>query len=72
MDPHGQLWAAAWAVTVSALYYGPKNHNKKTGVLVFVFSFLNPAAEIVLNMLFITLLTPHNRQKRRTRKERTK
>ena len=43
---------------------------------VFVcFVFLNPAAVIMLNMLFNTLLkiTPHNRQKRkRRRKERTK
>ena len=41
---------------------------------VFVFFFLNPATEIMLNMLFNTLLkiTPHNTQKRRTRKERTK
>ena len=42
---------------------------------VFVFFFLNPAAEIMLSMLFNTLLkiTPHNTQKRRGRKnERTK
>ena len=40
--------------------------------IIFTQTGLNPAAEIVLNMLFITLLTPHNMQKRRTRKERTK
>ena len=41
---------------------------------VFVFFFLNPAAEIMIHMLFNTLLkiTPHNRQKRRKRKERIK
>ena len=42
---------------------------------VFVFFFFNPAAEIMLSMLFNTLLkiTPHNTQKRRGRKnERTK
>ena len=42
---------------------------------VSVFFFLNPAAEIMLSMLFNTLLkiTPHNTQKRRGRKnERTK
>ena len=35
--------------------------------------FLNPDAEIMLNLLFHTLLTitPHNTQKRRRRKERT-
>ena len=35
--------------------------------------FLNPGAEIMLNLLFNTLLTitPHNTQKRRRRKERT-
>ena len=41
---------------------------------VCVFFFLNPAAEIMIHMLFNTLLkiTPHNRQKRRKRKERIK
>lgn len=41
-------------------------------VLCF-FLFLNPDAEIMLNLLFNTLLTitPHNTQKRRRRKERT-
>ena len=40
---------------------------------VFCFLFLNPEAEIMLNVLFNTLLTitPHNTQKRRRRKERT-
>ena len=40
---------------------------------VFVFVFLNPVAEVILNMLFNTLLTitPHNTQKRRRRKQRT-
>ena len=35
--------------------------------------FLNPGAQIMLNLLFNTLLTitPHNTQKRRRRKERT-
>ena len=35
--------------------------------------FLNPEAEIMLNLLFNTLftITPHNTQKRRRRKERT-
>ena len=38
------------------------------------FFFLNPAAEIMIHMLFNTLfkVTPHNRQKRRKRKERIK
>ena len=47
----------------------PENCNA-----VFVFFFLNPAAEIMIHMLFNTLLkiTPHNRQKRRKRKERIK
>ena len=43
--------------------------------LCVLFFFRNPAAVIMLNMLFNTLLkiTPHNRQKRkRRRKERTK
>ena len=41
---------------------------------VSVFFFLNPAVEIMIHMLFNTLLkiTPHNRQKRRKRKERIK
>ena len=40
---------------------------------VCVFFFLNPAAEIMLSMLFYTLLntTPHNTQKSRRRKEAT-
>ena len=41
---------------------------------VFVcFVFLNPAAEIVLKMLFNTLLkiTPHNMQKRRRKERKT-
>ena len=64
--------------SVSALYYGPKNNNFQANCtgpyLFFVFClFLNPDAEIMLHLLFNTLLTitPHNTQKRRRRKERT-
>ena len=66
--------------SVSALYYGPKNYNNFqancTGPYYFVLClclFLNLDAEIMLNLLFNTLLTikPHNKQKRRRRKERT-
>ena len=64
--------------SVSALHYGPKNNNFQancTGpyfVLCFCL-FRNPDAEIMLHLLFNTLLiiTPHNTQKRRRRKERT-
>ena len=63
---------------VPALYYGPKNSNFRancTGPYLFFvfFPFLNPDKEIMLNLLFNTLLTiiPHNTQKRRRRKERT-
>ena len=53
----------------TALYYGPR-----TVMPCLCFFFLNPAAEIMIHMLFNTLLkiTPHNRQKRRKRKERIK
>ena len=48
----------------TALYYGPR-----TVLPCLCFFFLNPAAEIMIHMLFNTLLkiTPHNRQKRRKR-----
>ena len=43
----------------------------KLNCRVFVFIFLNPAAELMLNMLFNTLfkITPHNTQKRRRKKK---
>ena len=43
-------------------------------VLPCLYFFLKTVAEIMIHMLFNTLLkiTPHNRQKRRKRKERTK
>ena len=63
---------------VSAPYYGPNNNNFQANCtgpylfFVFVF-FLNAGGEIMLNVLFNTLLTItlHNTQKRRRRKERT-
>ena len=40
-------------------------------VLFFVFFFLNPAAEIMLSMIFNKLLkiTPHNMQKKKKKKK---
>ena len=71
VGPHGQLWAAAWAVPADRSKFQLRTMARRI-TITFTQSGLNPAAEIVLNMLFITLLTPHNTQKRRTRKERTK
>ena len=58
-------------------YYGPKYNNFQancTAISALCFClFLNPDAEIMLNLLLDTLLTitPHETQKRRRRKERT-
>ena len=59
--------------SVSPLYYGPENNNFQANFVLCFGLFLNPDAEIMLNLLFNTLLTitPHNTQKRRRRKERT-
>ena len=48
------------------------SHANRTAVFVCLFFFLNPVAEIMLNMLFNTLLkiTSHNRQKKKKKKRK--
>ena len=62
-----QLWITARRIII----FGAGELHRAIFVLCF-FLFLNPDAEIMLNLLFNTLLTitPHNTQKRR-RKEKT-
>ena len=57
-----QLCNTAWSIIIFM----------RTALSCLCFFFLNQAAEIMLNMLFNTLLTitPHNTQKRSRRKER--
>ena len=46
--------------SVSALYYGAENNNFQANFVLNCFRlFVNPDAEIMLNLLFNTLLT-HN------------
>ena len=61
------------SLPVSPPIYRSKSAKHRAIFLLCFFPFLNADAEIMLNLLFNTLLTiiPHNTQKRRRRKERT-